>query len=135
VPIYNLSSFRFVAVKRRPNNNYRLFAPKRRQDDKSKSRQDDKIKRKDDKHISLISDLICRLFAWRFVLLTSFRLEKTTKRQNDNCRLFAPKRRQNKKSTIRQNTTANLRFVIFSSRQDDKSLRLSRACAMQGTVP
>jgi hypothetical protein len=49
-----------------------------RQDDKTKSRQDDRIKGKDDKHNLLISNLICRLFFWRFVVLLSFSIEKTT---------------------------------------------------------
>jgi hypothetical protein len=43
---YNLSSFRFVVAKRRQKDDYRIFAPKRRQNDKTKSRQDDKIRAK-----------------------------------------------------------------------------------------
>jgi hypothetical protein len=66
---------------RRQNDKYRLFAPKRRQIDKTTKRKVDKttkLGRKDDKNNPLISDLICRLFAWGFVVLSSFRLEKTT---------------------------------------------------------
>jgi hypothetical protein len=46
VPIYDLSSFRFVAAKRRQNDNYHLFAPKRRQIDKTTKRKVDKMKAK-----------------------------------------------------------------------------------------
>jgi hypothetical protein len=45
----------------------------------------------------------------------TFRLEKTTERQNDNCRLFAPKRRQNKKSTTRQNAKRQIQPTNMSS--------------------
>jgi hypothetical protein len=92
-------------AKRRQNDNYRFFAPKIRQNDKTTKRKVEKMTklgRKDDKHNKLISDLICRLFAWRFDVLSSFRLEKTTERQNDKCRLFAPRRRQNKNTTKRK---------------------------------
>jgi hypothetical protein len=110
--IYDLSSFRFVTAKRRQNDNYRIFAPKRRQIDKTtkKRRQTQ----------PLISDLICRLFAWRCVVLSPRKDDRTTKRQNDNCRLFAPKRRQNKKMTKRQNDICR-RFSVLSSFRDDKT--------------
>jgi hypothetical protein len=77
---------------------YRLFVWSRRKDyktiinDKTTKRKVDKttkLGRKDDKHNPLISDLIRRLFAWRFVVFSSrkrtesFRLEKTTERQDD----------------------------------------------------
>jgi hypothetical protein len=125
--------FSFFEAKRRQNDNYRLFAPKRRQNDKST-----KLRRKDDKHNPLISNLICRLLAWRFVVFSPRKDDRTTKHQNDKCRVFAPKRRQNKKLTIRQNALSDkynplicrlfawrfvvlstFRFVVFSGRKDD----------------
>jgi hypothetical protein len=109
---YNLSSFRFVEAKRRQNDNYRLFAPKRRQDEKSTTT---KLGRKDDKHNPLISALICRLFAWRFVVFSPQKDDRTTRRQKNNCRLFIPKRRQNKKSTIQQNTKRQIQPTNMSS--------------------
>ena len=99
--LFVLSGRKDDKTTRRQNDNYRLFAPKRRQNDKMTERKDDKttkLGRKDDKHNPLISDLICRLFAWRFVVLSSFRLEKTTERQDDK--------------TI---------IVVFSPRKDDKT--------------
>jgi hypothetical protein len=43
-----------------------------------------KLGQKDDKHNPLISDLICRLFDWRFVVLSPLKDDRTTRRQNDN---------------------------------------------------
>jgi hypothetical protein len=95
---YSLSSFRFVTAKRQQNDNYHLFAPKRRQIDKMTKRKVNKttkLWRKDDKYNPLISDLIRRLCAWRLVIFSPRKDDRTTRRQNDNCRLFDPKKRQN----------------------------------------
>jgi hypothetical protein len=81
-------------AKRQQNDHFRLFALKGKQNDKMT-----KLGRKDDKHNPLISDLICHLFAWRFVVFSPQKDDRTTRRQNDKCRLFAPKRRQNEKIT------------------------------------
>jgi hypothetical protein len=94
----------------------RLFVLSRQKDDKTiiilfSPRKDDKttrLGRKDDKHNPIISDLICRLFAWHFVVFSAFRLEKTTERQDDKMIIIVVLTKQKiDKTTKRQaiNTT------------------------------
>jgi hypothetical protein len=108
---YNLSSFRFVEAKKRQDGKTIIIVFSPRKDDKTTRRQNEKstkLVRKDDKHNPLLSDLICRLFAWRFVVLSSFHLEKTTERQDNKT-----KRRQivdwHKSATIFSTQNSNVK--------------------------
>jgi hypothetical protein len=125
-----MSSFLFVEAKRRQNGK----TTKRKVDTTTK------LGRKDYKRKPLISDLICRLFAWCFVVLSSFRLEKTTERQDAKTIIFvfSPRKDDKTKSWQYDKTPSDkynplirhlfawcfvvlstFRFVVFLGRKDD----------------
>jgi hypothetical protein len=120
----------FVMTTRQQNDNYRLFAPKRRQNDKTTKRKVDKttqLGQKDDKHNPLISDLICCLFAWRKDDKTKRQQnEKTTKRKDNKTKRRQNSKRKVDKYIIQPANLSSFRsaFCRLAKRKDDKKCKI-----------